>query len=393
MPIDIHLKQKLEELDELYGGDEMFRIFGPTILNWANVDSSRNTMFASHLKQTLSLLEPDVPRLQTGFENSIGEYNSAYKKLKGTWEVVEIIPKFTFEDDGPDTKRLQIYTIVLYNKKQDLYEMIEKPIAEDLTEKFGYVYNTDFMDTLSEGDRLTDPILYKSTAYDKNMNYRYGKNANVYYSTSTDTLEDAIVIRKGWAKNVQSVEVDTIQVPINDNDILLNLYGDESIYKAFPDIGQMVSNSLVCATRRINRANILYDFQKCNMQEVMDIDTDYFTSKNSIIYDINVYYNGDEEFPSNLFHQQLKRYYLDGCEYARRVLDACNRIKSSGSSYSQNVSYYRAKYRHYNDPDYKWKNKDKVFGHIVLEFKVKSIVDLDFGSKMTGRFGDHDFML
>lgn len=391
MPIDIHLKNTLEELDTKYGGDEMFRLFGPSSLTWSTIDSSRAYMWNQHIKQSLTLLSPDVPHLQTGFENSVGKYNKSFMRLEGTWEVKQIIPKFSFPEEllsDSSTVKNQIFTIVLYNKKTDTYDVIEKPIAENLTEKFGYTYNTSFMETLAVGDKITDQVLYKSTAYDDHMNYRYGKNARVFYSTSTDTIEDAIVIRKGWADGVKSVEVDKVQVPINDNDVLLNLYGDNDVYIPFPEIGQPVKDSLICATRRINKAHLLYDFQKEHMRELMDTDTDYYTSKDSIVYDINVYYNGDEEFPSNLFNRQLKRYYDDNCRYAREILNACNAIKESGSNYTQNVSYLRAKYLRYNDNEYKWKNKDKAFAHIVLEFKVKSIVGLELGSKITGRYGN-----
>ena len=388
MPVDIHLKQKLEELDQIYGGEEMFRLFGPSSLTWSTIDSSRAYMWNQHIKQSLTLLSPDVPRLQTGFENSVGKYNRSYLKLEGSWEVVQIIPKFNFPEDIQDTSHIQIFTLVLYNKETDTYDIIEKPVAENLTEKFGYVYNTEYMESLSVGDTINDKILYKSTAYDEHMNYRYGKNARVYYSTSTDTIEDAIVIRRGWADTVKSVEIDNIQVPINDNDVLLNLYGDNDNYKPFPEIGQSVKDSLICATRRINKAHLLYDFQKEHLRELMDTDTDYYTSKESIVYDINVYYNGDDEFPSNLFNRQLKRYYDDCCNYAQAILEACNKIKESGSNYTKNVSYYRSRYLKYNDKEYKWKNKDKTFAHVVLEFKVKSIVGLDLGSKVTGRFGN-----
>lgn len=247
MAVDVHLKQKLEELDEKYGGEELYRIFGPTSLTWNTTDSSRMYMFTSHLKQTLTLLNPDVPRLATGMENSVGKYNNAYKKLDGTWEVKQIIPKFTLTDDlkkSPDGKKVQIFMLVLYNRKTNTYDMIEKPVAESLTEKFGFVYNTEFMESLEVGDRITDRVLYKSTAYDDHMAYRYGKNARVFFSTSTDTIEDAIVIRKGWADQVKSVEIDEVQVPINDNDVLLNVYGDRNTYLAFPEVGQEVKDSL-----------------------------------------------------------------------------------------------------------------------------------------------------
>ena len=57
------------------------------------------------------------------------------------------------------------------------------------------------MDSLEPGDVIVDDVLYKSTSYDDNMNYNLGKNALTMYSTSTETIEDAIYIRKGFADN------------------------------------------------------------------------------------------------------------------------------------------------------------------------------------------------
>ena len=378
MGIDISLKEELMAMDEKYG-DQMYKMMGPTLLSSPpGTDSSRMYMFTSNIKQILTLLNPDVARIQTGFENTIGNYNTAYKRLKGVWEVVDKIEKFS---NG------YIYTLVLYNAKEDKYDMIEKSVAENLTEKFGYVYNTDKMDKLKVGDKLKDEILYKSTSYDENMNYRYGKNAKVYYSTSNDTLEDAIVIRKSWAENVKSVEIDNVQVTINDNDVMLNLYGDNNTYKAFPDIGEKVKDSTICATRRINKNHLLYDFQIQNMQEVNNTDVDYFVSKDSIVYDMDIYYNNDEEFPDNIFYGQLKSYYEDICYYADRMYETATKIKNSGSKYTDNITYFRSRYKHFNDREYKWKNRDKAFNNLIIEFKVKSVVSLESGSKLSGRYG------
>lgn len=380
MGLDISLKEELQKMDEKYG-DQMYKMYGPTLLTWAGgIDSSRLYMFTSHLKQFLTLLNPDVPRIQTGFENTIGEVSKAFKRLEGTWEVKDKIYKY----NNPNS----IYTLVLYNKKTDTYDMIEKIVAESCTEKFGYLYNTQRMDETKPGDILKDEVLYKSTSYDDNMNYRYGKNAKVYYSTSNDTLEDAIIIRKSWADKVKSVEVDMVQVPINDNDILLNLYGDDDNYKSIPDIGEMVLNSTLCATRRINKKHLLYDFQSHNMQEIYDTDEDYFVSKDSVVYDIDIYYNKDEPFPDNIFYKQLKEYYNSSCEYADKMYKWATEIKESGSKYTDNVTYFRSKYKNFNDPEYKWKNRDKAFSNIIIEFKVKAIVSLDSGSKISGRYGN-----
>ena len=224
MPIDTHLKEELDRIDREFGGDNMYKMLGPTLLSYTSTDSSRQYMFTSHIKQLLTLLEPDVPKLQTGFENVIGEYNKAFHELKGTWVVKDIIKKF---DNSI------MYLVVLYNVDTDTYDIIEKPVAENLTEKFGYEYNTNYMDSLKPGMVVHNEYLYKSTSYDPHMNYRYGKNARVFYSISTDTLEDAVTVRRSWANKITSVEVDDVMVSLNLNDILLNIYGDEEHYKAF----------------------------------------------------------------------------------------------------------------------------------------------------------------
>ena len=390
--VNIHLVSTLNYADTVYGDDELYKLMGPTLLTWNNTDSARLNMVNSHIKQSLTILDPDFPRYSTGMENTVGKFNHAYLKLEGVWKIVDIIPKFKFPkelSDTTDINKIQIVTIVLYNKKLNMYDVYEKEVAQNLTEKFGYLYNNSFIESLKIGDVFKDPILTKSTSYDEYMNYRYGKNALVYYSASTDTNEDALVVRKGFADKIKTPEVDLIQIPINDNDVLLNLYGDDDNYKPFPEVGQKVKESMLCATRRINKSHLLFDFKKEKMRELGDIDNIYYTSKDSEIYDINVYYNGEEKFPENKFYSQLKRYYDDNCEYYQKVHETCyDIIYNSGASYTDNVSHFEFKCCHWNDPEYQWKNKDKVFNNIIVEFKVKSEISLENGSKIAGRCGN-----
>lgn len=156
------------QMDDEYG-DKMEHLFGPGLMSWPeDCDSSRLYMFSSNLKQTLTLTDPEVPHIMTGYENVLGKYNHAFKWLNGLWEVKDIIPKFHTKD---------VYMMVLYNAETDTYDMVEKQEAENLTEKFGYSYNTDTMDSLNVGDHIGNTALYKSTSYDKHMNYRMGRNA------------------------------------------------------------------------------------------------------------------------------------------------------------------------------------------------------------------------
>ena len=382
----VSFKDEYIEMDKNFDG-KTYLMAANTLLTWpSDIDASRLYMNTAETKQSLSILNPDVPRLSTGWENVLGELNEdrAFKRLNGTWEVKDIIKKF---------EKGEIYTIVFYNKEKDLYDMIEKQIAENLIEKFGYLYNNDFMDNLKVGDVITDQIIYKSTSYDENMNYRYGKNAKVYYSTSTDTIEDAIKIRKGWADSVESVEIDVVSASVNQNHVPLNMYGDSENYKVCPDFGEPIKDSLVFALRTINYDHVLSDFQNDALRRICNTDTDYYISdsKVSYVYDIDIYYNNPEPFPDTAFFKQLHGYYEEICEYARRMNEWATFIKDdSGSRYTDNVTFFKSKYQHFNDPEWKWcgKEKNKPFGNMIIDFKVKSILGLVPGSKLAGRYGD-----
>jgi len=255
--------EELKDLDTQYS-DQMYKLSGPTLLGFPDgCDASRLNMFTQNIKQIICIKNSEFPRIFTGYENKIGELNNAYKKLEGTWEVKDKIYKFG--NDG-------IYTLILYNRLEDKYDIIEKPIVEDLTEKFGFVYNTDVMDSLKVGDSVTDCVIYKSTSYDDDMNYCAGVNALVMYVTDPSTIEDAINIRKGWADSIITTEVDSAIVTVNKNDIFVNLYGNENSHKAFPNIGEQVKNSTICALRRVNYNHALYDMQSQNMQKLYTTD-------------------------------------------------------------------------------------------------------------------------
>lgn len=382
-----------EELNEKFG-DDMTYMLGYTLLTHpGDADAGRLNMFTPELKQSLTLLDipgtdihPDVPRVSTGFENVFGRKNRSYKRLEGEWEVKAVIPKFDFIP-----KEDTVYVVVFYNKEQDLYDMIEKPYAECLGEKFGLTYNCGSMDNLEEGQIINDEVIYRSTSYDANMNYRYGKNAKTALSTSTDTIEDALKIRMGWAESVKTSEVDTMTITLNRNHLLLNEYGDDERYIPLPEIGQKVVNGKVCTLRVINKEHIFVDLQTKATQEANSMDKEYTVQDCDycVIYDMDIRYNGNGPFPDNMVMAQLKKYYDSECRYADAVTAWATLIKDSGSKYTHNITKLKSDYQYFNNPEYRWETKDKKhFEYIQIEVKLHSVISLNGGSKLAGRLGD-----
>ena len=181
----LNLKEALEQKEKEYSFCD--DLFGMTLLtNPGYISSSRSLMFTSHLRQFVNLVNPDIPKVFTNYENSVGKLSTGYYEAKHNYEVYAKIPRF-------DTEELNnhLYLMFIYDKKHDKYEVITKSVVEDLTEKFGYGYNTEVMDEKDVGDEIDKgEVLYRSTSYDEDMNYRYGTNVKVMYALDNNTIED-----------------------------------------------------------------------------------------------------------------------------------------------------------------------------------------------------------
>lgn len=210
---------------ELTGSPSLLGITSLTYPNY--VSSMRANMFTSHIKQCMTLLHPDIPYLFTHNENLVGDHSSGYKEAKKDYEVYKKISKFADIVDEPF-----VYELIVYDKEKDEYDVIHRKSHEDLTEAFGYQYNNDFIDNLEEGDIINKgDVLYKSTSYDDYMNYGYGKNVTVAYSFDAFSSEDAAIGSKSLCDLFASIDSEVVSINLNNNDYLLNLYGDKKHYK------------------------------------------------------------------------------------------------------------------------------------------------------------------
>jgi DNA-directed RNA polymerase beta subunit len=376
------LKDQLQEKQAELQFDD--KVMGLTLLtNPGYISSSRSIMFTLHMKQFVNLNHPEFPRVFTNYENMVGRHSTNYRKAKNELTVIEKVPRFI---EAPN----HLYSMFTYDKKNDMYDVIEKRCVENLTEKFGFAYNNDTMDGVNEGDIIKeDEVLYKSLSYDEDMNYCYGLNANVIYLLENHTIEDAAVCSESMAKKLTSKEVETVTVSLNDNDVFCNLYGDKEEYKCFPDIGELVKEEVVCAKRRIHTKQILHDLKKTNLRKMNHTsDIPYFSSGK--ILDIMIFSNKlIEELEDNDFNRQLLTYLRNQTRYYTRVFEICDRIVNSSSKCSDMVKYLYKRSREVLDPVYKWKVDDgTAFGHMMIQFLVERDVALTIGAKISGTSGD-----
>jgi len=370
------------ELDRKYEGKD--DILGKNVLTMANrTNSSRAIMVSSQLDQNVVLLNPEIPKMYTNYENIVGEFSSAYYRAEAQLVVVGKIQKF---EDNPD----HLYTLLVFNTETQKFDVIEKRSNERLTESYGYKYNTQKLDSKEIDDTIeAGEVLFSSTSFDENMNYRYGINVNCMYGIDNRTIEDAIVISESLRDGLKSIEVENVRISLNDNDLLINMYGGEDGYRAFPDIGEMINKDTILACkRRITYSQSLYDLKYENMQKPNFRNDTTFYAQGKVV-DINIYCNKPyDEIPKAKYNKQIMKYYDNELRYHREVVQTLGEIMKTGQ-YTEDLDFMYKRSKDILDPTCSWKDSNNsTFSNMVIEFVVEKESGVTIGQKLTGRFGD-----
>lgn len=371
--------------DELLSADE--RLMGSNALTGMTAlsqplynNSMRSVMFTSHLKQFVNLIHPDFPQYFTNAENVVGKHSSGYKEIKHDSTVFRKVVKY----EGL-VKTPQIYQLFIFDEKKEKYDVIERKPSENLTEVFGYRYNNEVIDELVENDFIPkNSILFHSTSYDESMNYGYGKNVPFMYTLDPSTSEDACVISKSISEIMTSIETNTVSIGVNQNDFLLNLYGDEEEYKPFPDIGER-ADGLVAVKRTLFGNQLLADFKDSALNKRADSDIPFHY--NGKVIDITIYCN-NPDIEDTPFNRQILMYLEAQKQYYEEIKEVCEEIIDSGYKYSRNIDYLYKRSCEFIDEEKRWKDNDSVFGNVLIEITLENEETLKVGQKVTGRAGN-----
>ena len=341
---------------------------------------SRKILYSTQKDHVLPLLKPESPIIQTGFENRFGDESSSIIMMNDEYEVLDKIIKFSRLPNHH-------YHLILKNKRTNQLHVVTRISYEHLTESYGYLYDNSVMDqididyTIRKGE-----IIRSSQAYDSYMNRCDGVNLITTYIATDKTMEDGILISESAAKKLASPLISKCQIVINDNDILINLYGDNNEYSTFPNIGDKVKNGIICAVRRENLDDCLYTQSKEMLKRILMSDTKYVCSGDSEIIDINIYSNNPDSLKERHSSAQLNYYYEDKQRYLYDIIRSVDTLKSRGYtnlSYDLEYLYVNAK-REFNGTEF---IKDKPFSGTIIEFTILKRDILDVGDKISNRYG------
>lgn len=343
-----------------------------------NCDTQRLNMFSGHITQLVHLRHAEPPKVFTNFENAVGEYSISYRKADKNYTIVDKIIKNKFN-----------YTLILKDEN-NVYDICHIKKAACITEDYGY----EILDQVKEkkiGDKVrSGDNFYSCSLYDENENFSYGVNLNTaFLAHSGMTYEDSIIISESAAKKLESYKVEEVYVSLNKNDILINLYGDSELYRSLPKIGEKLYERILCARRRIDYKNSLYDLKNKELMKIDSLNDEILYSVGGVLVDIDIYSNTPaEEMNSNLFNKEIIGILTDQDKYYMRLNEALKRIVLNEKQYTDDLGYWFKFTNEYIDDEIKWKYNGNAYDHILMKLTILKNHPVSVGTKITARYGN-----
>lgn len=337
----------------------------------------RKLMFGTNLEQKLSLVDPDVPYVSTGYEAQFGEYSSSFEVADDDYTVLAKIPKFSNSIKG------HYYAILVDSSGLNL-RVVERVSYKHITESYGYMYNNDTLDNCTVGSKiLKGEVIKKSESFDEYNNRKDGKNLLLAFNSSEYTMEDAIVISESCSHKLASPLIHKVKIIINDNDIPLNIYGNEEQYKIFPDVGDNIVEGILCALRREKKEEALFS-QSFNRLNIPTVSDDKIVVSGRVV-DIDIYCNAPEKLAENPYCGQIYQYYLDHISMCKLLIDTVKPYLDHGAkmSYDLQKLYHKC----LDELDCKPFFNERIFSYLNIDITVIEEIPVIAGDKLTNRYG------
>ena len=370
--------EKIRRSTETLTSKEQMLGKGLNMPNNATSSGARKIMHNTHQSHSLILSCGEFPYVSTGFENRFGDESSSIIKTDHRYEVIAKISKFAYCPDHH-------YYLIVRSLDDDTLDIIERVSYKYVTEVYGYLYNNAIMDGYSIPGTVIEKgtVIRRSTGFDQFGNRTSGRNVNVAYMALDHNMEDSVIISERCSDQLSAPLIRTVKIVINENDIPLNIYGNDGVYKVFPDIGEDVKDGILMAYRREKREEAIYTQSVQRLQEIMMSD-DKITIKGKII-DIDLYCNNPEYIQRSTYNQQFLAYYNDRLRTDQEIINAVGPYIAQGykMTYALQKRFALAK----DELNGKKFIDKKQFSNITIVFTVMENRKLGVGDKVADRYG------
>ena len=355
------IEKRCDEVDNL-------SLFGASAMGFPDkISTVRGVMETRHTSQRVVLDKPSFPRLYTGAENAFGDRSSWNIKCKDDYQLVKTFRKF------PDSK-ISPVAYIFRNLRTGKYSCEVVEVAHHLVEKYGFRMNNYIQGKYNDGDIIPKGTTIAQSSSYVNDNYCAGQDIRMAFAVLPQLSEDALIISDVAAEMLAYNMVDIVNVTVKKTSFLLNKYGNNKLYKPFPNVGEEIQNGILCSIRE---NSYLSSASEALIPHIND--TNYCS--NGIVVDIDIFSNMDVDNDQyNYYYTQIRDWYSNIYAFISTIITDPNQNDTSLLDI-----YHRAE-KYLND-SMKWANKEEMID-TQIKFTILQPKEIHIGQKVVGRYGN-----
>lgn len=290
--------------------------------------AARGAMFLTHIGQAPVIEGNEPRRVMTGAEMNFADH-AFNVSLPKDCVILHVLRKYP-TGHGLDAIRHNPVTTIIYEDFYDEYKqigMVHVPEYMSYHQTFGFKLekNKQVWDQIHPGAMIAkDTVLAKSTTVKENGLLGQGVNINAAFYSGPGTIEDGFIISEEILDALTPRAYTTATGGCGKKAYLLNMYGDDKVYKPFPDIGDVIRpDGVIFAVRDLDDDLAPAEMTQRALRELdRSYDRAVIGDPGSVVKDIKVFMD-ERQNPSYIpmgMDGQLRKYYDALCMYYREVI-------------------------------------------------------------------------
>lgn len=290
--------------------------------------AARAAMFLTHIGQAPVVEGNEPRRVMTGAEMNFAEtaFNISIPK---DCTILNVIRKYP-TGHGAGAIQHNPVTTIIYEDFYDEFKQIgvlHVPEYMSYHQTFGFKLDKskEVWDTLRPGEMIAKgTVLAKSTTVKDNGLLGQGVNVEACFISAPGTIEDGFIISEEILAALTPRAYTTAVGGCGRKAYFLNMYGDDKVYKPFPDIGEKIrADGVIFAVRDLDDDLAPAEMTTRALRELdRTFDRAVIGEPGSIVKDIKVFMD-DRQNPSYIpmgMDGQLRKYYSALSNYYREII-------------------------------------------------------------------------
>lgn len=295
------------------------------------VSGPRAAMFNKHIAQRQTLENGDSQRLQTGVGYELGKYTYQIKIPADSY-IFAVVHKYGKSINYDGVIKNPLSTVIFERTNDRVIDIVDLVKYHSQHQYFGfeYKYNPDSAEYIRPGARtIDDVVVADSPAKAPDGDYYFGLHTNIMLCSDPAVIEDGIKISESYAKRLSFSLFESRTITFGNNVIGLNLYGNEDVYKTFPNIGEKIrDDGVLFATREMNDELTPCDLSLRSLQRIDLYDTCIYGKPGAEVVDIEIIKGDTNSFNMlDVMESQLEFHHHAQLEYYTNILHQYNRLK------------------------------------------------------------------